>query len=56
MKFSIIIPTHDRPGDLAACLRSIREQNTSHEVETIVIDDAGSTDLSSLMPQMSAGR
>lgn len=52
MKFSVIIPTHNRHGDLAACLRSIQSQRTAHEVETIVVDDAGQVDLADLVPDM----
>lgn len=50
MKFSIIIPTYNRPADLAACLHSIQTQGGEHLLQTIVVDDAGSSDLSALMP------
>ncbi len=52
MKFSIIIPTYNRSADLAACLGSIQAQKGGHEIETIVIDDAGADDLSGLMQQV----
>lgn len=52
MKFSIIIPTYNRPEDLAACLKSIDVQIGGHELETIVIDDAGSSDFSTLLPSI----
>ncbi len=48
MKFSIIIPTCNRPGDLAACLGSIEAQRGGHALETLVIDDAGTADLTHL--------
>ena len=52
MKISIIIPTYNRPSDLAGCLRSIHAQRGNHPIETIVIDDAGNADLSELLPRI----
>ena len=49
MKFSIIIPTRNRPVDLAACLASIEAQRGGHALETMVIDDAGTVDLTHLL-------
>ncbi|HST80766.1 MAG TPA: glycosyltransferase [Kineosporiaceae bacterium] len=37
--FSAIIPTRDRPGDLAACLRSVTAADNGRLREIIVIDD-----------------
>ncbi len=39
MKFSLVIPTYNRPADLDRCLHSIYEQ-TAAPAEIIVIDDA----------------
>ena len=52
MNFSTIIPTHNRPADLDACLGSIENQHGGHQVQTIVLDDAGTTDLSALLPRI----
>ena len=39
--FSVIIPTRDRPQELAACLESLAEQNYPRDqFEVIVVDDA----------------
>ncbi len=41
---SVVIPVHNRPGDIAACLSSLSAvDNAGAAVETIVVDD-GSTD------------
>jgi glycosyltransferase involved in cell wall biosynthesis/MoaA/NifB/PqqE/SkfB family radical SAM enzyme len=43
MKFSIIIPTFDRPNSLARCLESVRLAIARYpEVEVIVVDDGSS--------------
>lgn len=52
MKYSIIIPTFNRPDDLAACLESIGMQSGECQAETIVVDDAGSSDLTALIPNI----
>ena len=39
--FSVIIPTRDRPEQLAACLRSLTDQNYPRDqFEVVVVDDA----------------
>jgi GT2 family glycosyltransferase len=44
MDFSLIIPTHNRPERLAACLRSLAELEYSRDhVEVITVDDGGTT-------------
>ena len=44
LHFSIIIPTHNRPSHLAACLESIVHQTyPSSLYEVIVIDDGSKT-------------
>jgi glycosyltransferase involved in cell wall biosynthesis len=44
---SIIIPTHSRPVQLAACLASIARLDYPRDrVEVIVVDDGGKTQLS----------
>jgi glycosyltransferase involved in cell wall biosynthesis len=40
--FSVIIPTRDRPAELAACLESLAQQDYPRDrFEVIVVDDAG---------------
>ena len=53
MEFSVIIPTHNRPRDLAACLDSVWSQSGSHNIETIVVNDGGTDDFAHLMPKIS---
>lgn len=44
--FSVIIPTRDRPQDLAVCLESLAEQNYARDrFEVIVVDDASNLPL-----------
>src|SRR5690348_17430989 len=44
--FSVIIPTHNRPKQLAACLRAIAEVDYPRDrFEVIVVDDGGSASL-----------
>jgi GT2 family glycosyltransferase len=46
MKFSVIIPTFNRPADLARCLAALACLDyPKHEFEVIVVDDGGSEDL-----------
>lgn len=52
MKFSVIIPTCSRPADLGSCLESVAMQCGGHELETIVVDDAGASDLKPLLPRI----
>lgn len=40
---SIVVPTCDRPGDLRRCLASLVAQETSHDVEIIVVDNRPSS-------------
>jgi glycosyltransferase involved in cell wall biosynthesis len=37
--FSIIVPVYNNGRELARCLRSLREKNSDHQVEIIVVDD-----------------
>ena len=49
-KFSIIIPTYNRPEQLANCLESLGKQNVPNiSFEVIVVDDGGSSKLDSKM-------
>jgi glycosyltransferase involved in cell wall biosynthesis len=41
-RFSIVIPTRDRPRDLAACLQSIMRADNGRLAEIIVVDDGSS--------------
>lgn len=50
LKFSAIIPTYNRPEDLARCLKSLLEQDISpQQYEVIIVNDGGSNDLESIM-------
>ena len=50
--FSIIIPTYDRPGQLADCLHSLVGLNYPHNCfEVIVVNDGGDTTLEAIVDQ-----
>jgi glycosyltransferase involved in cell wall biosynthesis len=43
---SVVIPTHERPAELLACLRTLQRQRLAErELEVVVVDDGSSTDL-----------
>ncbi|HYB41047.1 MAG TPA: glycosyltransferase [Candidatus Methylomirabilis sp.] len=44
VRVSVIVPTRDRPGPLAACLAALAEGFPAH-AETIVVSDGGAQDL-----------
>jgi GT2 family glycosyltransferase len=44
IRISVIIPTRDRPGPLAACLRALVE-SFPPDAETVVVSDGGAQDL-----------
>ncbi|HEX5227279.1 MAG TPA: glycosyltransferase [Bryobacteraceae bacterium] len=48
MKFSVIIPTFNRPLDLAACLGALAQLDYPSEFEVIVVDDGGECSLESV--------
>jgi len=49
-KFSVIIPTYNRPGQLAACLEKLGKQNVPvNSFEVIVVDDGGRPNLDTKM-------
>ena len=51
--FSIIIPTKDRPGLLAACLRSIAQLDfPREEYEVLVVNDGGVQSLAGVIEQL----
>lgn len=41
MDFSIVIPTYERPGALAACLAGVAALETRYAVEVLVVNDGG---------------
>jgi len=50
LRFSVIIPTFNRPQDLARCLAAIARLNYPRdEFEVLVVDDGGSVDLETLV-------
>ncbi|HEY0404993.1 MAG TPA: glycosyltransferase, partial [Pyrinomonadaceae bacterium] len=52
--FSIIIPTYERPAQLASCLQAITLLDYPLErFEVIVVDDGGAQSLESLIEQFS---
>lgn len=47
MDFTVIVPTHRRPGPLAECLAAITRLDYPHALyEVVVVDDGGGVDLS----------
>lgn len=52
IEFSIVIPTHNRPTQLATCLTGLAKLDFPRErFEVIVVDDGGDRDLSSIIQQ-----
>lgn len=52
LKFSIIIPTHNRPNQLGVCLESIARQTyPAQDFEVIVIDDGSRTPVSPVVSE-----
>ncbi|HEV8525778.1 MAG TPA: glycosyltransferase [Terriglobales bacterium] len=48
--FSVIIPTHNRPGQLASCLESLARQNYPREhFDVVVVDDGSREPLTALV-------
>lgn len=46
LDFTVIIPTHDRPAPLAACLAALASSSYPRELfEVVVVDDGGRVDL-----------
>lgn len=43
LELSVIVPVHDRPEDLAACLASMADLTTPHEVLVVVLGGPGAT-------------
>lgn len=49
-EFSVVIPTHDRPAQLAACLRALAAMEYARDrFEVLVVDDGGSAPLDDLV-------
>lgn len=50
MRFSIIVPTYNRPRQLAACLQALSQSNYPRErFEVIVVDDGSPTSLETIV-------
>ena len=48
--FSVIVPTHNRPSQLAECLRALADQNFPRDrFEVIVVDDGSTAPLGSIV-------
>jgi len=55
LRFTIVIPTRDRPRQLAACLAAVAGIRFPRErFETIVVDDGGSTPLEPMVGQVAS--
>jgi GT2 family glycosyltransferase len=39
LRFSVVVPTRDRPGSLARCLEALERQEVEGEFEVVVVDD-----------------
>lgn len=53
-RFSVVIPTHARPGPLDACLEGLARQTLpAGEFEVIVVDDGGALDAERLLAEWS---
>lgn len=51
LSFSIIVPTHDRAGPLAACLRALARQDyPADDFEVIVVNDGGRNPCAEMTP------
>ncbi|MEO0455042.1 MAG: glycosyltransferase [Cyanobacteria bacterium P01_A01_bin.114] len=54
LTFSIVIPTYNRPRQLAACLESLKALDYPRDrFEVVVVDDGSETDLSSVVAPVS---
>ena len=43
VRFSVIVPTYDRPGHIAACLASLRRlERPGGAIEIVIVNDGGS--------------
>ncbi len=55
MKLSAIVPTHNRPNALHACLQTLAAQKVSpDQLEVIVVDDGSSFDISGLVERVAS--
>jgi glycosyltransferase involved in cell wall biosynthesis len=39
LRFSVVVPTRDRPGPLARCLEAVERQDVEGDFEVVVVDD-----------------
>lgn len=53
MDVSIVVPTYNRPAQLARCLRSMTELDFDGQFEVILVDDGGNTDLQDVIEAVS---
>ncbi|MEL7227305.1 MAG: glycosyltransferase, partial [Cyanobacteria bacterium J06576_12] len=52
--FSIVVPTYNRPPQLAACLQALTQLDyPGDRVEIIIVDDGSTDDTAKIVSQMS---
>jgi glycosyltransferase involved in cell wall biosynthesis len=55
MRLSVIIPTHDRPGELRSCLETLQAQEgATPDLEVIVVDDGSTVDVQGVVNEVAA--
>ena len=53
MRLSAIVPTHNRPGELRHCLRTLQAQNVDPAaLEVVVVDDGSASDMAALVAEV----
>lgn len=56
MRLTAIVPTHDRPDALGACLDTLRQQDVDPErLEVVVVDDGSASDIVGLVDAVARG-
>src|SRR5579859_3827060 len=56
MRLSAIVPTHDRPEALRACLETLRAQEiASDRFEIVVVDDGSTSDIAAVVASVAGG-
>lgn len=56
MRLSAIVPTHNRPGELRQCLRTLQAQKVDPAaLEVVVVDDGSSSEMGALVGEVAEG-
>jgi glycosyltransferase involved in cell wall biosynthesis len=53
LKFSVIVPTFERPTQLAECLKALAGQDFSGGFEVLIVNDGGKLDIVSVLSRFS---